>query len=324
MIVVQDWRQCGAAEVGALLRAEAAVWQRQLGWDTTESWSVIEPARAAGALPGFVARDSSGQVVGWTWFLLHRGCLQIAALVAAREEVVRALLDAIMESEAARAATACVCSVRGTPPGMLDMLAGFGLRATTYAYQIAVVAPGACPAPEAGRSWQSGDGPAMTALLARAYPDTDATRPFAPRGTHAEWRDYLHGLVGTHGCGVFQPGLSVVVDGPARSLSAGLLASLVDRDVAHVSQVVVDPDEQGRGLGLRVVQQAMAGAAARGVRRVTLLVATGNRRARSMYATLGFADRAAFVVASSSDRPGDQPRRLTSVALATGGVSTRR
>jgi ribosomal protein S18 acetylase RimI-like enzyme len=323
MINVQDWRQCDASEVGALLGAEAAIWRRQLAWDTTESWRPIEPARAAGALPGFIARDARGRIVGWTWFLVHRGCLQIAALVADHEHTVQALLDAIMESEAARSATACVCSVRGTPPHLIDMLESAGLPTTTYAYQIAKVAPAASTASETGRTWQPADAPAMTQLLARAYQDTHSARPFAPHGTPEEWREYLHGLIETTGCGLFQPDLSVVVDGPAHSLSAGLLASLIDRDVAHVSQVAVDPDEQGRGLGLRVVQQAMAAAAARGVRRITLLVSAGNLRARSMYAKLGFADRAAFVVASS-DRLGDQPRRSTSVALATVGVSTRR
>lgn len=159
----------------------------------------------------------------------------------------------------------------------------------------------------------------MTRLLARAYPDTQAARPFAPHGTLEQWRDYLHGLVETTGCGLFQPDLSVVVDGASGGLSAGVLASLIAREVAHVSQVAVDPGAQGRGLGAGVVRQAMACAAARGVRRMTLLVAKSNHAARSMYAKLGFADRAAFVVGSS-----DQPCRSTSVALATVGVSTRR
>jgi ribosomal protein S18 acetylase RimI-like enzyme len=318
MIAIQDWRLCGAPEIGALLRAEAAIWRRDLGWDTGASWAVIEPARAAGALPGFVARDAGGRITGWTWFLVHRGCLQIAALIAPREDAAQALLTAIMESAPARTATSCVCSVRGTSLRLIDMLQGAGLHAATYAYQIAPVEPVTSGPSRTGRAWQAGDGPAMMQLLARAYGDMDLARPFAPGGTSAEWHDYLHGLVETTGCGVFQPDLSVVVDGPDARLSAGLLASLIDRDVAHVSQVAVDPDEQGTGLGSRVMREAFARAGARGVRRMTLLVATENIRARSMYARLGFVDRASFVVGSSN-----QPRRSTSVALATGGVSTR-
>lgn len=319
MIVVQDWRTCSAAEVGVLLRTEAAIWRQQLGWNTTASWSPIEPARAAGALPGFVARDASGRIVGWTWFLGHQGCLQIGALIAAREDTVQALLEAIMDSEVARTATSCVCSVRGTPPRMVEALESVGLRATTYAYQIARLMPAGDPASPIGRPWQAADTSAMEQLLARAYEGTDFVRPFAPHGSPEEWRDYLRGLLQTDGCGVFQPGASVIVDGANGRLAAGLVASFIDRDVAHVSQVAVDPGEQGRGLGIGVVRQAMTAALNHGARRLTLLVATGNLPARSMYAKLGFVDRASFVVASS-----DQPRRLTSVALATGGVSTRR
>jgi ribosomal protein S18 acetylase RimI-like enzyme len=319
MTTIQDWRQCGAIEIGALLRTESDIWRRELDWDTNLSWKVIEPARAAGALPGFVARDPTGRIVGWTWFLVHQGCLQIAALIASREEVVRVLLDAIMESEPARTATSCVCSVRGTPPRLTELLKSHGLQVATYAYQCASIEPAASTSCGTGRAWHPGDGPAMTDLLARAYARADFARPFAPGGTPGQWRDYLHGLVATTGCGIFQPGLSVVVDDATPRLVAGVLTSLIDEHVAHVSQVAVDPDAQGRGLGLRVMRQAMAAAGARGVRRMTLLVATGNTRARSMYARLGFVDRAAFVVGSSN-----QPRRLTSVALATGGVSTRR
>ena len=335
MITIQDWRQCGASEMGGLLSAESAIWRHQLGWDTTASWSPIEPARAAGALPGFVAREASGRIVGWTWFLAHKGCLQIGALIAQREHTVQALIDAIMDSAAARTTTACVCSVRGTPPRLIEALERCGLRAATYAYQIARLAPAVKPASDTGRPWQSADAPAMAELLARAYQETGFVRPFAPHGTSEEWRDYLYGLVETNGCGAFQPGVSVMVDGPERRLSAGLLASFVDRDGAHVSQVAVDPAGQGRGLGRRIVQQAMTTAALFGARRMTLLVATGNVRARSMYAKLGFVDRASFVVAGGvalearaltahSLPNADQPRRSTSVALATGGVSTRR
>ena len=53
--------------------------------------------------------------------------------------------------------------------------------------------------------------------------------------------------------------------------------------------------------------------------RATLLVSAANSRALALYETEGFQPRASFVAARRY-----QPRRFTSVALATGGVSTRR
>jgi ribosomal protein S18 acetylase RimI-like enzyme len=126
-------------------------------------------------------------------------------------------------------------------------------------------------------------------------------------------------LIGTDGCGTFQRSASFVIDGPAQTLAAGIICSLIDRDVAHISQVIVDPDFRGQGFGRGLMRAAMREAAAIGARRMTLLVATDNRPARALYAQVGFRDHATFLVASSV-----QPRRSTSVALATGGVNTLR
>ncbi len=314
----RDWRQCASSEVLPLLRQEAADWRRYLGWDVQRSWRVIEPARAAGGLPGFVARDRTGRIVGWTWFLLHRGCLQVAALVADREPVVRALVHAVMASHAAREADACVFSIRGAPPGLADALQALELDVARYDYLMAPLqlAPPEAPA---GRPWQMADVPAAAGLCARAYAVADQVRAFAPHGTDAEWQEYLHGLLATGGCGDFLPEASAVVDGPRETMAASIVTSLIDREVTHVSQVVVDPDAQGQGLGRHLMRAAMAASVARGARRMTLLVAADNRPARALYQSLGFAEHATFVVASSV-----QPRRLTSVALATCGASTRR
>src|SRR5262245_1773876 len=104
-----------------------AAWREELDWDVRWSWRVIEPARAAGALPGFVARNSNGRIVGWTWFLKHGDCLQVAALCADEAPVAELLAKAVLESEQARSAATAVWSVRGTPPGLGPVLTRAGL-----------------------------------------------------------------------------------------------------------------------------------------------------------------------------------------------------
>jgi len=292
-------------------------WRHELGWDVRTSWRVIEPARASGVLPGFVARDDNGRVAGWTWFLVHHGCLQVAALVGDREPVVRALVDAIMNSDLAQSATARVVSARGTPPGLEAALTAHGFDVAPYAYRMAQLDPAPAALAE-GRAWRPTDVPAAAALCARAYTDRGDVRAFAPHGTDDEWRDYVRSLLETDGCGTMMPEASFVVDGPGGTLSAACITGRIGDDVAHLSQIVVDPGQQGRGLGRRVLRASMAAAAAAGLRRMSLLVAENNTQAGRIYAPLGFSDVGSFVVAS-----GSQPRRLTSVALATGGVSTR-
>jgi ribosomal protein S18 acetylase RimI-like enzyme len=317
-VTCHDWRTCAADEATLLLEREAEAWRRELDWDVRHSWRVIEPARAAGVLPGFVARDAHGRITGWTWFLVNHGCLQVAALVATDRRVVRTLVDAIMFSPEAQAIQSSVWSVRGTPPGLVEALGAYGLAVAPYAYQVATLTNVETPAP-AGRTWQPRDLDRAVTLCARAYSADRDVRPFAPNGTTAEWREYLEGLIGTDGCGTFQRSASFVIDGPAQTLAAGIICSLIDRDVAHISQVIVDPDFRGQGFGRGLMRAAMREAAAIGARRMTLLVATDNRPARALYAQVGFRDHATFLVASSV-----QPRRSTSVALATGGVNTLR
>ena len=71
MIHVQDWRLSTPAEIELLLALERDAWLRDLNWNVREAWKAVEPARQAGTLAGFVAKDSVGRTVGWTSFLLR-------------------------------------------------------------------------------------------------------------------------------------------------------------------------------------------------------------------------------------------------------------
>ncbi len=59
-------------------------------------------------------------------------------------------------------------------------------------------------------------------------------------------------------------------------------------DEAHVTNVAVDPDYRGQGLGLRLMHELMHRAAVCGAKRMTLEVRVGNAVARSLYGKLGF------------------------------------
>jgi len=131
----EDWRRLAPADIAPHLDAEALRWRADLTWDVTESWKPIEPARAAGDLPGFVVRDGTGRIAGWSCFLLHRRTLQVAMIVADAPERVAALVESVLASpEAGRASTCTVC-VREAAPGIGAALRvrGFDV-ATRYRY----------------------------------------------------------------------------------------------------------------------------------------------------------------------------------------------
>jgi ribosomal-protein-alanine N-acetyltransferase len=326
-----DWRTAGAHQMAPVLAAEMRRWRLDFAWDVAEAWRTIEPARVAGALPGFVATDSAGRVAGWTCFLEHEGALQVAALVSSDAGVTRALVDGILASPDARRAEVYAVSVRDAAPGLPDALASHGFETVQYRYlerALDSARPAFSPNHRAtagpsdrARAWVAADAPRFARLCARAYADPREIRAFAPRGTDAEWQDYVDGLVSGPGCGRLIVGASAAVPAGASAseIDAGVIATDLCLGTGHIAQVAVDPARQGEGIGAALVARAIAAFQSRGFRRVTLLVSAANRRAADVYTRAGFHARGAFLVAVNR-----QPRRLTSVALATGGASTRR
>ena len=52
---------------------------------------MAEQGRRNGVLPGFIAREPSGRIVGWSFFSVERGSVHIGAVDSDRAEVVRDL-----------------------------------------------------------------------------------------------------------------------------------------------------------------------------------------------------------------------------------------
>lgn len=321
-----DWRTCAPIEVAPLLAAETDAWRRQLDWDVTEAWRVVEPARRAGQLPGFVVRDDAGRVTGWTAFLLHRTSLQVLALVALDPAAVDTLVDAILTAPEAALAESVIFCVRGSTPHLQQTLAAHGFQVDPYRYlTLDLTTAGHDRGPSHGgvserpgmRAWMD-DGRGLADLCARAYADSKEIRAFAPSGSHDEWRDYVDSLLSGPGCGWFRPELSYVVpEAHGCALAGAVLVTDLGLSTAHVAQIVVDPSSRGRGVAGDLMRVVARSALAGGYRRVTLLVSGANRPAAAVYARLGFRDRTSFVVATRS-----QPGSLTG-PFATSATARR-
>ena len=317
MIRCEDWRRFPASTVQPLLDVEAAAWLRELHWDVREAWSVVEPARTAGQLPGALALNDSGYPVGWTAYLQHGTSLQVMAIVASNRAATEALVGWVMSSPEAARTDVAVVSVRQPAPGLAEALAAHGFTIDRYRYlgmalwDFGEPADGLAP-------WRNHD-VAAARLCARAYVDTPGVRAFAPHDTPDEWVEYIAQLRKGPGCGWFASEFSFVV--PAATgdeLDAAILITDLGPGTVHVAQLAVDPAARGRGLGRRLVRAALGRAAAL-YDRATLLVSASNTPAVSLYDSIGFEELATFLVAVKR-----QPSLSKSVAVATGGESTRR
>lgn len=293
-LLCHDWRSCKAGEIVPLVEAEARAWLEHLHWNVAESWSVIEPARCAGRLPGLVVDDEAGRPAGWTAFLLLDGHLQVMAVAAPDAHAAAALVDGILESPHARdSASTIVCARAGTP-GLSSVLGDRGFEIERYRY-LSIELHGAGAPTRAFDRWRHHDAQ-MAQLCARAYGDARGVRAFAPGGTMAEWRGYVASLVQGTGCGWFLPELSFVAAEPGSDrLRAAIMLTELGPGTAHIAQMAVDPRDRGRGLGRAILRAALAEAGAL-FDRVTLLVAESNVPAVTLYESVGFRDHAEFVV----------------------------
>jgi ribosomal protein S18 acetylase RimI-like enzyme len=323
-MICQDWRTCAPDEIAPLLAAEMRAWRRELDWDVTEAWSVVEPARRAGSLPGFVVRDDEGRPAGWTSFLLHHTSLQVLAFAAASAEAAVALVDAILSSREAAVADTSLFCVRDVSGRLRPALASQAFDIEDYRYLRATLTPDRAAAIDDRddsrlRPWHD-DASAVARLCERAYAGSSGVRAFAPSGAPEEWAEYVVGLLSGPGCGWFAPDLSRVVPAAdGADLIGGVIVTDLGPSTAHIAQIAVDPGHRGRGWARRLVRAAVRAAFTRGYTRMTLLVSASNPAATALYESEGFEDRATFLVATRR-----QPILSTSAALAIGGESTRR
>jgi ribosomal protein S18 acetylase RimI-like enzyme len=344
-VIVRDWRLLPPSTVHALYTREQARWRRDLGWETQTTWATLEFARVTWGLPGFVCLDGDGEIHGWTFFLVRRQRIEIGGLVADTATVTDALIHAVIES-AADAHTiggfmyACAHDLEAA-------LVRAGVSVERYAYLTrATKLAGADVEPlltrgGAGppalttchvRCWRDGDVDATATLLRDAY--AGRGQLFAAGDSPAEWREYVGNLVGDTACGMLAPALSriVVSDGGAQ---AAALVTTLGPATAHVAQLAVAPALRGRGVAAALITDVARSAHRSGYGRMSLLVSEENGPATRLYRRLGFGDAGAFVAMGTRQRPTatvcgpdatsiSQPRRLSSVAWATDGLTTRR
>jgi GNAT superfamily N-acetyltransferase len=301
-ICCRDWRTCDAGDAVPLVQTEVRQWREALAWDVSEAWSVIEPARRAGQLPGLIAYDGTGCPAGWTAYLPHDGHLQVMALDARNDIVAAALVDGLLASAEARTCESVIFCVRDAVAGLPAVLRQRHFDVDGYRYLTKDLAD-VVAAPHAFERWH-GHEEAMAALCAAAYRDRVGVRAFAPGGTWPEWRQYVATLVQGTACGWFLPELSFVVPSriagaAATGLDACVMLTDLGTGTAHVAQLAVAPEARGRGLGRRLVTAAM-GEASRFYDQISLLVSGANGPAVQLYASVGFREHATFTVASRS------------------------
>jgi GNAT superfamily N-acetyltransferase len=290
---IRDWRYADAPALEALYEAERRQWLNDLGWDTSEAWSEIEGARAAGRLPGLLAVDDRGSICGWTYFLIDDRVAQVGSLVGGSPEATRALIDSVL-ARATGQAECVTCFSYTQAPGLEPALTANGFEITRYHYLSRTANPLDPFRPDGAEAWRDEDEEGAADLLRAAYGSNG--RFFAAHGLPGEWQRYVHNLVAYPGCGRFDRMATRVLREDGRIVALVMMTAL-GPGVAHVAQVAVHPERRKQGLAGKLLERALALAHAAGRSRATLLVEEGAGTARTLYAARGFRPTATFIAA---------------------------
>lgn len=314
----EDWRDAAPDRVAPLYAAEVARWGTTLEWDAAPSFEQVEFGRRLGHVRGVLAVNNRGVSVGWSFYLASNDALQIGGFVASSEACTEAMLSAIFESAPASATAETTFFAYSDAPGLAAALRRRGQTVDRYFY-LARALTRTVPYPlRDARRWSSADAAAAAELMKHAYPEADEARPFAPRGSIAEWIEYVQQLTTSGGCGDLVEDASVSLPiGPGR-LSGVALVTRIAPSAAHLVQLAIDPSMRRRGLGSALLLAACSASHQSGFRRMTLMVSGRNAGARRLYESAGFEVVTSFIAAGSS-----QPLRLTSVA-GSGVAANRR
>lgn len=156
------------------------------------------------------------------------------------------------------------------------------------------------------RPWDDSCFEPMAELIVNAY-EGHADRQINDHYTTSSGAlRFLKNVVLFPGCGLFQPDASLVavrrrgeaglpVFARRGRLLGAVLTSQVARGIAHITQICVRRQWQGRGLGRRLLETALQCLAAKRYRGVSLTVTAENRVAVGLYRRLGFEVTKEFV-----------------------------
>ncbi len=314
---ILDLRHFSANSLRPLLEQEVLLWNERLRWDYRASANLLLQYLDSRVLPGYVAIED-GRISGYVFCIYenNKAVIGDAFAVAGRSEayppteVELRLLDHLIEllinsPGIDRIESQLLLHAHGVHAAAFNR-AGFQIfprlfmeRDLTPSFSGPVPpsagAPKQLPAGLELRYWRDDDFTPAGRLIAACYEGhLDSHINDQYRSVAGSLR-FLHNVVRFPGCGTFDAAASrVIVNTHTRELVALLLCSRVRNDVAHITQICVNRQCRGLGLGTMLLKACAVELGKRHYSTLTLTVTEGNTEAVSLYRTQGFELRHTF------------------------------
>ncbi|MDA0206078.1 MAG: GNAT family N-acetyltransferase [Acidobacteria bacterium] len=298
-LALVDLRELRGADLRPLLVQQERRWRELFSWDFSASSQAILSFLNSRTLHGF-ALVRSGIPVGYCYFVLDQNKALVGDIFLSDRNpnpaAQRALLVRTLETAAAYPG---VSRVEGQLLGLSGELAPesifhreltifprwFMIRDQLRAFR--------ADRPElASHSflpWGEHYLAPAADLIASAYRGHDDSQINDQYRDVLGARRFLANTTRHTGCGTFLPAASWVAIQPGSASISGIcLATRVDEDAGHVTQLCVSPGERGMGVGRELLRRTLLSLRACACDTASLTVTDSNAGALSLYQQMGF------------------------------------
>lgn len=295
-----DLRQVRVDLLDPVLLEETKHWKRYLHWDFHASADLVRRFVQMHALNGF-ALAVDGHPVGYSYFVSEErkglvGDLYVTHAFRTPENenlLLGAVLSHLMNNGYTRRIECQLLMLQAARPDAMPAAAYLQSFARNF-MTIDLTGAATLPAVRVRRdlvfeSWTEYRQEEAAQVIASAYEGhVDASINDQYRSV-AGARHFLLNIVQYPGCGAFhQPASWLAYDATAHRACGVCLASIVAPDVGHITQICVQPEFKGSGIGYELLRRSLQSLAMAGCRSATLTVTASNAAAVRLYERVGF------------------------------------
>ena len=305
-VEVLELRQVTADDLEPVLSEEIRAWKHQLQWDFDASADLVRRFVRMRALSGF-ALSVQGDIAGYCYYVSEDekgliGDIFIRSEYADPEHentLIGAAINGMLRNPYLRRIESQLMMLR--PP--IERPLPLTRFAHIYKRNFMVATLGHSHDLPVGRaqatvfvdSWNERRQEEAAQVISRAYQghiDSDINDQYR---SVTGARRFLTNIVQYPGCGTFFAPASFLAYRRTDGRLGGLcLASLVSARSGHITQVCVDPDLHGSGVGYELMRRSMQSLASHGCTDASLTVTSTNEQAVRLYERLGFETRRHF------------------------------
>lgn len=334
---ILDLRHMRSQDLEHLLEEEKQLWQRHLQWDYTASAALIKRFVDAHALPGYAAVDG-GRTVGYSFYVYedYKGLIGDVFVSGAftdgatESELLRNVIETMQGTPGIRRIETQLMNFGDRPISQCFHSQNFRSFGRKFLFRELVD----CPLSSLSQNpditlapWDPRWTSEAAHLITRAYHGHIDSAINDQYRSHAGAMRFLDNILHYPGCGRFDAGCSFLAFRKDTSRLCGMVLTSVVRDrVGHITQVCVDPEAQGTGLGFNLICESLQKLQQRRFHTVTLTVTAANSSALRLYEKMQFStlrDFQAFVWdASGQDRSQPWNHQGNTQEPSAGGASS--